>query len=85
MEQIQRIQYMETLLDEITAGLDTGEYASLESKVRELADYYEGPLWRADYESDENGLLPPGLKRGVLSEDGIYNVLLDYEQLTGKI
>jgi len=31
--------------------------------------------WLADYELDEAGGLPPDLKRGVLSEDGLYNLL----------
>lgn len=28
-----------------------------------------------DFEADENGRLPEGLKRGVLSEDGLWNLL----------
>ena len=30
--------------------------------------------WKKDFEDDEKGLLPKELKRGVLSEDGIYNL-----------
>ena len=33
--------------------------------------------WLRDYEADEAGLLPPGFRRGVLSEDGLYNLLAD--------
>lgn len=43
--------------------------------LRALIDYYESPLWRADYALDEEGLLPADLKRGVLSQDGVYNFL----------
>ena len=32
-----------------------------------------------DYQLDEQGLFPPGLKRGVLSEDGVYNFLTELE------
>jgi len=42
-----------------------------------LIDYYEGPLWREDFEADEAGKLPKDLKRGVLSEDAVYNLLTD--------
>lgn len=35
-------------------------------------------MWRADFEADEEGELPADLPRGVLSEDGIYNVLTEY-------
>ena len=40
-----------------------------------LTDYYEGELWKRDFDADEQGLLPDDLKRGILSEDGLYNFL----------
>ena len=40
-----------------------------------LTDYYEGELWKRDFEADEQGMLPADLKRGILSEDGLYNFL----------
>lgn len=43
--------------------------------LRALTDYYESPLWRADYALDEEGALPADLKRGVLSQDGVYTFL----------
>jgi len=33
--------------------------------------------WKNDFEADEKGLLPQELKKGVLSEDGLYNLLED--------
>ena len=45
-----------------------------------LIRYYEGGQWLRDYELDEQGLLPPGLKRGVLSQDGLY----DFFEKIGK-
>ena len=38
--------------------------------------------WKKDFAADEAGLLPQGLKRGVLSEDGIYNILQIYSERT---
>ena len=37
-----------------------------------------------EYRADETGKLPPDLKRGVLSEDGIWNLLADYRDIQKK-
>ena len=37
-----------------------------------------------DFAADEAGNLPPDLKRGVLSEDGIWNLLSDYRDIQKK-
>ena len=50
--------------------------------MKELAAYYEDDDWREDFEADEAGKLPADLKRGVLSEDGIYDVLSGHHALT---
>ena len=42
-----------------------------------LTAYYESGQWLRDWELDEQGLLPPGLKRGILSEDALFNFLCD--------
>lgn len=46
-----------------------------------LVNYYSGHLWRRDYEADEKGMFPQRLKRGVLSQDAIYDLLSEYEEL----
>ena len=90
MEQIQRIRYMEELLErtaqavhDLEAALDG--YASVQNELRELTDYYEGPLWRRDFEADEQGTLPDDLKRGVLSEDAVYDLLTDNDELLSRL
>ena len=40
-----------------------------------LIHYYTGGQWLRDYQLDERGQLPTELKRGVLSQDGVYNLL----------
>ena len=57
------------------------EWQEIQPALKELEAYYTGPAWREDYEADEAGLLPPGLKRGVLSEDGIDHVLEAFRSL----
>ena len=90
MEQIERIQHYETLLDRITPVLENLEealdaFAGIQEDVKELAAYYEDDDWREDFEADEAGKLPADLKRGVLSEDGIYDVLSSHYALTIRL
>ena len=66
MDIIQRIEYMESLYD---LALRTGQVP------RELREYYENGQWLRDYEADERGELPRELKRGVLSQDGLWDLL----------
>lgn len=51
------------------------ENAMFMELLRKLTEYYEGGQWLRDYELDESGLLPPDMKRGVLSQDAVYNFL----------
>ena len=67
-ETIRRIRQMEEIYDAVRA--DPGH-----PSLGELVRYYESGQWLRDYELDEQGLLPPDLKRGVLSQDGIYDLL----------
>ena len=54
---------------------------NLTSAFSTLETYYTSYAWRTDFEADEAGLLPPDLKRGVLSEDGIYNLLEESKRM----
>lgn len=49
---------------------------NLRMRVGMLESYYTSGDWMTDFEADEAGLLPKDMKRGVLSEDGL-NDLLD--------
>lgn len=59
----------------------TPSFVTLRSAISILEAYYISSAWRTDFEADEAGLLPPDLKRGVLSEDGIYNLLEEYKRV----
>lgn len=65
---IRRIRQMEEIYDAVRS--DPGH-----PSLGELVRYYESGQWLRDYELDEQGLLPPDLKRGVLSQDGVYDLL----------
>ena len=86
MEQIERIREMEDCLDaserairELSEALSA--YEAIQSKLTRLSDYYGGDLWREDYEADEAGKLPGDLKRGVLSEDAVYDLITENREL----
>ena len=90
MEQIERIKTMEQHLDrasqavmKLSAALD--DYAEALTSIRELEKYYGSDDWKQDFADDEQGLLPQDLKRGVLSEDGIWNVLTDSRDLNTRM
>ena len=82
MNRIERIREMEERMDRVARWIDTmKQQSSIQADVYELSAYYESDLWMEDYEADEAGELPADLKRGVLSEDGLYNLLTEYEEL----
>ena len=85
-EQIARIRKMERHLDRATAAVKRlsaalDKYETAQEDIAALNEYYGSEAWRQDYADDEAGLLPEGLKRGVLSEDGIWNLLTDCREL----
>lgn len=89
-EAIERIQEMETILQEakpVLARLDDAleDYSALRERLRTLARYYGSADWRADFAMDEAGLLPKDLRRGVLSEDEVYDLLAEEEEIRGRM
>lgn len=81
----ERIAHFETLLRMLQRLVLSGARSAQAQRVARacadaLAAYYGSADWRADFAADEAGLLPPGLRRGVLSEDGIYNALDAYRE-----
>lgn len=90
MEQIERIKQMELRLEraaaavmEVSAALD--KYEAVQEDIAVLDEYYGSETWKQDYADDETGLLPVDLKRGVLSEDGIWNLLSDTSELKKRL
>ena len=90
MTQIERIKQMERYLYRasqavmrLSAALD--EYGDAQDALRQLSDYYGSDAWKQDFEDDSKGLLPPDLKRGVLSEDAVWNLLEDVRDLKERM
>ncbi|WP_081664753.1 GNAT family N-acetyltransferase [Butyrivibrio sp. FCS006] len=87
---VARITAMEEILDEALRRMDAAgerpqDLLDYQYEVKELSEYYTGPDWKADFALDEDGLLPKDLKRGVLSEDGIYDALERNKELLERI
>lgn len=85
-EAVERISEMEERFDrvqsaanELSRALD--DFSGVISDLQALRKYYTGEKWKQDFRADENGELPSDLKRGVLSEDSIWNLLDKNSQL----
>ena len=81
--QIERIERFEILMreaEQLMDAADGGQAEALREKMEALEAYYGSGEWKKDFADDEAGLLPAGLKRGVLSEDGIYDLLERYRE-----
>ena len=64
---------------ELSAALD--RYEDAQEAIASLEAYYGSDEWRKDFADDEAGLLPKDLKRGVLSEDGVWDVMSENQVL----
>ena len=61
------------------------EYKDFLSEIKKLETYYTSQQWKDDYAMDEAGIVPEKLKRGVLSQDGIWNMMERNKELTRRI
>ncbi len=85
MNQIERIRLMEEKADKVRSALEklqdaTKLYKEIIPDVKDLERYYE-TIWRDDFEDDEKGKLPADLKKGILSEDALYNLLAEFDEV----
>lgn len=84
---IERIIRMEQNLDEVKdvmESMDDEAFYSpeIQAKIKELLEYYEGGNWLKDYERDERGEIPKDLKRGVLSQDTLFEI---FEKIKDRV
>ena len=89
-EQLQRIRKMERRLNRASAALKRlssaiDKYEEAKEDIAALSNYYGSDLWKQDFADDEAGRLPANLKRGVLSEDGIWNLLEAHRELQKRM
>ena len=89
-EQLQRIRKMERHLVRAASALKRlysaiDKYDEAKADIAALARYYGSDDWKQDFADDEAGRLPKNLKRGVLSEDGIWNLLEAHRELQERM
>lgn len=87
---LQRIAAMEAAfgrtaeaVKSLAAALD--QYETVKVDIDRLTDYLDSGAWKEDFEADEAGLVPQEMKRGVLSEDGLYNLLEEIVQVNEQM
>jgi hypothetical protein len=90
MEQTERIKEMEQRMNRasmavmgLSAALD--QFEAAKNDIDTLNTYYGSSEWKEDFDADQQNLLPKDLKRGVLSEDGLWNLLEDYRELKKRL
>ena len=89
-EQLERITKMECNLEQgtvavkqLTEALEV--WGRAQAGIQELDEYYGSKEWFQDLEDDGQSKLPQDLKRGVLSQDLIYDLLMENRALIEKM
>jgi hypothetical protein len=85
-ERIKRINRMEMYFDMVSQAFSIDSAfvktdTHIKGMLEALREYFECGEWLEDYQADERGELPSDLKRGVLSEDGLWNLMSDIDSL----
>ena len=80
---VERVTQMESCYDTLLNAAEQGTEAfceeTVQAQLQRLLAYYEGGQWLEDYLLDEQGYFPAGMKRGVLSQDGVFNLLAELD------
>ena len=85
-ESILRVREMECWFDAVQTAVTQRRDAvlrepSFAEMLQTLTRYYESGQWLEDYERDERGEFPAKLKRGVLSQDALYDLLCEIGEM----
>ena len=83
LQRIKDFEYKFNEVSRVMAALDMAldEYADIKSYIGDLKEYMESGQWKADFEADERGEIPSDIERGVLSEDGLYDLLDEVDRI----
>ncbi len=80
--QMERVARMEEIYDRCCGAVEAlllaaRQYQEAEASLRELEKYYTGPAWMEDFDAERADFFPKDMKRGILTEDAIYDLLTD--------
>ncbi|MDO4637251.1 MAG: DUF4298 domain-containing protein [Lautropia sp.] len=81
-----RIQRLEALYNEwaeLLPGLQLAQqqWQQARERLQVLRQYYFEGEWRSDFAADEAGRIPDGVRRGILTEDTLYNAFIAEREL----
>lgn len=87
--QIERIREMELRMERVAKTVEKlmtalSHFKALDDDLEVLDQYYGSDEWKQDLAADEAGRLPRDLKRGVLSEDGLWNLLSEVREMNKR-
>lgn len=74
---------MERILNSATNAVS--EFEKLLPDIKDLLAYYGSREWFDDLGADNKGELPADLRRGVLSEDAVYDLLTNIKELQKEL
>jgi hypothetical protein len=77
------LEVSQEAIEAFSEALD--KYEAAQPEWKKLSDYYGSTKWMSDYEADEAGKLPKDLKRGVLSEDTVYDLIIENRELVARM
>jgi len=83
VERVKRMEEASNRVEEMLSRLNQGldDYTKVQHEIEMLEKYLDSKQWMADFEADEAGKLPEDMPRGVLSEDGLYDLLSRVEDV----
>jgi hypothetical protein len=87
--QIERIREMELRMERVAKTVEElmtalSHFKALDDDLEVLDQYYGSDEWKQDLAADDAGRLPRDLKRGVLSEDGLWNLLSEVREMNKR-
>ena len=87
LQMMKRIQELEKMYEESLDCVEKMEcmldaFDSLQDTIEVLSDYYANG-WITDFEADEKH--PLCCQKGILSEDGLYDLLERYDEIKKRI
>ena len=85
-----RIKHYEEIYDEVRSVVNElreaiERFDNAVPGINDLEDYYRNGLWKRDYTADDNGKLTSDLKRGVLSQDGLFDLLAEVDDIKKRL
>ncbi len=88
--QLQHIAAMESAMDRALPAVETlsaalDAYEAILPQLHQLTAYMDSGEWLQDYLDDNAGHIPQGMKRGVLSQDALYDLVCDHLRLLRRM